>query len=53
MTEQSGDDHAVRWWLMCGYVWSWRFIRAEGPCWKGEIRVGPFTLGWQRKHGGA
>lgn len=30
----------------------WRFIRAEPPCWKGEIRLSlhwwNLTIGWER-----
>ena len=25
-----------------------RIIRAEAPCWKGEVQLGRFVLGWQR-----
>jgi hypothetical protein len=31
----------------------WRFIRAEAPCWKGELRMSfrwfRVVIGWQRK----
>jgi hypothetical protein len=38
-------------WLMVLRRWRVRVIAAAGPCWKGEIQLGPVLLGWQR--GGA
>lgn len=30
-------------------AWRFRFIRAEPPCGKGEIQIGPFVWWWERK----
>jgi hypothetical protein len=38
----------LTWWLMWIDGSRWRYIRAEGPCWKGEIQAGRLVLGWQR-----
>lgn len=39
-------------------MWSWHdwrlsYIRAEQPCMKAEIQVGPLLLGWQSRERGA
>lgn len=35
-------------WLMIGMRrWRMRYIKAEPPCWKGEVQVGPLIIGWQ------
>lgn len=37
-------------WIMCPVAcWRVRLIRAEGPCWKGEVQIGPVVIGWDRK----
>jgi hypothetical protein len=37
-------------WLMVSREWrGLRLIRAEPPCWKGEIQIEPLVLGWQSK----
>jgi hypothetical protein len=40
----------TRWWLMNvdGFRW-WRWIRADGPCWKGELQIGRVVFGWERE----
>jgi hypothetical protein len=40
-------------WAMLGKSWlGLRYIKAEPPCNKGEIRIGWLTIGWQRSGGG-
>jgi hypothetical protein len=44
------SEPRLYWWVMCTSQWSpWKFIRAEGPCWKGEVRFGLLTFGWQAR----
>lgn len=40
----------MRWWVMNVRPWGVRCVRADGPCWKGEIQIGPILVGWQRAH---
>lgn len=35
------------WWLMWVDHRRFYFARAEGPCWKGELQIGPLVFGWQ------
>lgn len=35
-------------WAIVGHWEPARFIRAEAPCWKGEVRLGWLTIGWSR-----
>jgi hypothetical protein len=35
-------------WLIFGKYYGWKFIKAESPCWKGEICLGWMLAGWQR-----
>lgn len=30
--------------------WGLHVIRAEGPCWKGEVQIGRVVLQWQAQH---
>lgn len=36
-------------WLMWIAGSRWRFVRAEAPCWKGELQCGRLVIGWQRQ----
>lgn len=36
-------------WLIVVDRWAWRFIRAEPPCWKGELQIGPLVIGWEKR----
>ena len=33
-------------WLLIVKAWRLRLIRAESPCWKGELQIGPMVIGW-------
>lgn len=37
----------TRRWFLVARHWQIIFIRAEPPCWKGEVQIGPFVYGWQ------
>ncbi|MDP3940360.1 MAG: hypothetical protein Q8R92_19775 [Deltaproteobacteria bacterium] len=39
----------MRTWFLVLKTWRIRHIPADGPCWKGEIQVGPFLIGWQSR----
>jgi predicted RNase H-like HicB family nuclease len=39
----------ISWWcIFPAQTWRWRRIRAEAPCWKGEIQAGRLVIAWQR-----
>jgi hypothetical protein len=37
----------ARRWFMTARQWGLHYIKAEPPCMKGEIQIGPFVWGWQ------
>lgn len=38
------------WWLMnVDGPWRLRYVRAERPCWKGEVQIGRLVFGWHRR----
>lgn len=36
-----------RWWVQWVQRSGLNFITAEGPCWKGQLQIGRFCIGWQ------
>jgi hypothetical protein len=36
----------MRWCLMCVDHRRFRFVRAEAPCWKGELQIGRLVFIW-------
>lgn len=36
-------------WFMVVRHWRVRYARAEAPCWKGEIQIGPLVYAWARE----
>jgi hypothetical protein len=39
----------ARLWLLWIDSSAWRYVKAEAPCWKGEIQAGRLVIGWQRR----
>jgi hypothetical protein len=39
----------ARWWVMWIDGSRWRLVRAEAPCWKGELQIGRLVIGWEAK----
>jgi hypothetical protein len=54
MSANSGPETRRLIWLMLGPggIRQFRYVKAEAPCWKGEVNVPLFgwsvTIGWQR-----
>lgn len=40
----------MSWCLMCVDHRRFRFVRAEAPCWKGELQIGRLIFVWAKRH---